>query len=376
MRPVSPRVSADREGSSPAVMVILLAAGVLASDYPLVSSLRGLPTDSKPRSEPVGYYEALINAPRTFLFKETARPPRGWVAFGGAEAGIVQEVPSYLRWEMRPNLNIRWNETVFQTNRHGFRSPEVDLKKPAGTYRIVVFGSSNTMGYGVDNDDIYTRPLERWLNDSCGPARQVEVVNLAVAGDSPTRRLARLQKEAPRWNADWLLCDATALDGWLEDSHIHAALQRNLPIPFPFVSKAVRRAGMTASDPNDSFRDKFRGESERMLPDVYALWSAESRRLRVPLTVVILPRADSKAKSPRVFELVRSLAVQNALDYLDLTDAFDDLRVEEFRNSEWDPHPSARGHQAIFETMRKSLLQRGGLPGLTLSNSAACNVSS
>ena len=145
---------------------------------------------------------------------------------------------------MKPNLDIRWNGTIFQTNSLGFRTPEVGLEKPAGTYRILVFGSSNTMGYGVNNEDMYTRHLERCLNAWSGPWRRVEVVNLAVAGDSPTRRLERMRKEAGRWNADWLLCDASALDSWLEDNHIHSVLQRGMPIPFPFVQEAIRRSGV------------------------------------------------------------------------------------------------------------------------------------
>ena len=86
----------------------------------------------------------------------------------------------------------------------------------------------------------------------------MEVVNLAVAGDSPTRRLERMKKEAGRWNADWLLCDASVLDSWLEDNHIHSVVQRGLPIPYPFVEEAIRRSGVTAADSLEVFREKFR----------------------------------------------------------------------------------------------------------------------
>jgi lysophospholipase L1-like esterase len=266
---------------------------------------------------------------------------------------------------MKPNLDIRWNGKVFQTNSKGFRTPEVSVEKPAGTYRILLFGSSNSMGYGVNNDEMYTRHLERWLNQWSGPTLRVEVINLAVAGDSPTRRLARLRKEAERWNADWLLCDATALDSWLEDNHIHSVLERGISIPFPFVRDAVEQAGVTRSDSLEAFREKFRDRSEGLLAHVYAAWGREAARLRVPLTVIMLPRADSKAKSPRVFRLIRELASRHGLDYLDLSDALDPMDVEEFRVSEWDKHPNARGHQVIFEALRDAILRRGGLPVAT-----------
>jgi hypothetical protein len=264
---------------------------------------------------------------------------------------------------------MRWNGTVFQTNSQGFRTPEVRLEKPAGTYRVLVFGSSNTMGYGVNNNDMYTRHLEHFLNAWMAPSRRVEVVNLAVAGDSPTRRLERMRKEAGRWNADWLLCDASALDSWLEDNHIRSVLQRGIPIPFPFVQNAVRRSGATAADSVEVFRDKFRGESEGVVGSVFAAWSAEAARLQIPLTVVILPRGDSKGKSTRVFKLMRSQCERTGLDFIDMSSAFDHMEVDEFRISDWDKHPNARGHQVMFEALRDAILRRGDLPGLSPSPS-------
>jgi hypothetical protein len=219
------------------------------------------------------------------------------------------------------------------------------------------------MGYGVGDDEMYTRHLETWLNHCTVPALRAEVVNLAVSGDSPSRRLARLLDEAGRFNADWVLCDASPFDPWLEEAHIQATLQRKLPIPFAFVKNAIERTGVSAYDARDVFRAKFQGEAERMYSDVYAGWSAEARRLGVPLTVVILPRSDSKDKSRRVIQLMQSVCSRQGLDYLDLSNAFDELDEDEFCISEWDKHPNARGHRAIFEEFRDALLIRGGLPG-------------
>jgi hypothetical protein len=360
------RILRNRPGSAPALMVFLLAIAGLAGDTALVSTLRGFSFANEARHAPtLGYYEGLINAPGREFLSDLPQPPPGWLPFGGDVTGIVTELSTYLRWEMKPNLNIRWNGTVFRTNSLGFRTPEVRLEKPAGTYRVLVFGSSNTMGYGVNNDDMYTRHLERFFNAWMGPARRVEVVNLAIAGESPTRRLARMKKEAGRWSADWLLCDASALDSWLEDNHIQSVLLRGIPIPFPFVQDAVRRSGATAADSIEVFRDKFRGESERVVGRVYAAWKDEAARAQIPLSVLILPRGDSKAKSNRVFQLIRSLCVQNGLDFIDMSSAFDHMEVDEFRVSDWDKHPNARGHRVMFEALRDAILRRGQLPGLS-----------
>jgi GDSL-like Lipase/Acylhydrolase family len=372
------RLLAQRQGSAPALMVFLLAMAGIAGDTAVMSTLRGYAVRDEARSVPtLGYYEALINSGPRQVLDDSPHPPPGWLPFGGEVTGIVNELPTYLRWEMKPNLDILWNGTSFQTNRLGFRTPEVSLEKPAGTYRILVFGSSNTMGYGVNNSEMYTRQLEQFLDAWTGPSLRVEVVNLAVAGDSPTRRLERMKKEAGRWNADWLLCDASVLDTWLEDNHVHTVIQRGLPIPHPFVKEALRRSGVTAADSLDVFRDKFRDESERVVSGVYAAWSQEAARLQTPLSIVILPRGDSKAKSPRVFQLIRSLCTQNGLDYIDISSAFDDMDVDEFRVSEWDKHPNARGHRVMFESLRDAILRRGQLPGLspTITDEAGSIVS-
>ncbi len=366
-----------RRGSSSFAMFLLLALAALAGDRTLVSALRG---SSRPNeaenSLPVGYYEALIESRGRDTPSAVEAPPPGWQPFGGDETGIVQELSTYLRWNMKPNLDIRWNGTTFQTNRLGFRTPEVAIEKPAGTYRIVVFGSSNSMGYGVSNDEIYTCLLEAWLREWIGPSHRVEVVNLSVAGDSPSRKLCRLQQEARRFHPDWLICDASCFDPWLEDTHIQAVVDRHLPIPFPFVEDAIRRTGVTPTETLESFREKFRGESERMLDPIYAGWSEEAKRLGVPLTVVILPRADSKGRSPRVLQLIGSIAKRHGLDTLDISGAFDELDVDDFRISAWDKHPNAFGHRVMFEAIRQALLSRGTLPGFPPRSVAGAATSS
>ena len=190
-------------------------------------------------------------------------------------------------------------------------------------------------------------------------------MNLAVSGDSPSRRLYRIQQEAQRLSPDWILCDVSFFDPWLEDRHIQSAIDRRLPIPFPFVESAVRRSGVRGGVPMEEFSEVFVGESERLFDDVYAGWAAESRRIGVPLTLLVLPRSDSKDKSERLRRVIREVAGRHGLDCIDLTDAFDDLSVEEFRISEWDRHTSAGGHRAIFEAIRDALIGRGGLPSGT-----------
>jgi hypothetical protein len=360
---------------SKAVLVLLLVIAGEARETELLATLRGESWSEKDlrQAQMQGYYEKLLDASpisnRTSNESVAKNEPPPFAVFPFRDAGIVEEVPTYLRWRMRPNLVIRWNGATFRTNSLGFRTPEVEREKPARTYRIVVFGSSNTMGHGVNDDDPYPRLLERWLNEQIGPTRRVEVVNLAVSGDSPTRRLQRLREEGGRFGADWLLCDATVFDYSLEEDHLKAIVLRNIPIPFDFVREALRRSGVTAADSPASFQRKLRDESEWLLDGAYSGWSEEAKRLGIPMTVVILPRTNRKIESLRMFRQIRTLADRHGLDYLDLSGAFRDLEENRIQVSPWDNHPGALGHRAIFEALRSALQRRGGLPGLPLSHS-------
>ena len=304
-----------------------------------------------------GYYEDLTrSSPGPKRMLQAERPP-GRKSF--TESGLLDEVSDYRRRALRPNLDTEWNGTTFRTNSLGYRGPEVSRGKPSGTFRVVVLGSSNTMGHGINDEETYARRLERWLSDRAGPGRRVEVVNLAVSADSPTQQLLRLRDDVPALEPDWVLCDITALDFSLEEQHLRWVLDKGVEVPFDFVREALAGSKVDASDSPDEFHKKFSPFLKSLLDRTVEGWGAESRKMRVPLTVVILPRADSKTASPHLFRLFRELADRHGLRSIDLSQTFDRLELDEFRIAPWDHHPNALGHRLIFAGLRDGLLADG-----------------
>ena len=301
-----------------------------------------------------GYYEELIRSSPDRRKPRLPERPADQKPF--TDSGLMDEVSDYRRRVLRPNLDAEWNGTTFRTNGLGYRGPEVSRRKPPGTFRVVVLGSSNTMGHGVADEDTYARRLERWLADRAGPGRRVEVVNLAVSGDSPTQRLLRLRDETPGLDPDWILCDITALDFSLEEQHLRWAVGKGVEIPFDFVREALAGSKVNADDSTDEFHKKLNPFLRAMLDRTFEGWALEARRIGAPLTVVILPRADSKTESPGLFQLFRDLADRHKLGRVDLSDAFDRLELDEYRIAPWDHHPNALGHRLIFARLRDGLL--------------------
>jgi hypothetical protein len=358
-------------------MSALIGAAVFAPHSKLVERLRGQNgiESELQNAQTKGYYESLLepggNETKAPASTPTPRPA-SWKPFD--DSGIVEFQTNYLRRRMKPNIQMTWNGEPFSTNSHGYRTPEVSIPKPDGTFRIVVIGSSNTMGHGVGDDAPYPRLLEPWLRDPKTRAgRAVEVVNLAVSGDSPSQKLFRIQEDVQKFEPDWILCDASVLDFSLEEAQLRWALKTKMPIPFAYVRGAVARLMAASGGSDEALARKFPQELETLLGGAYAGWAAEARRMKVPITIVLLPRADTPAESPQLIALLHRLCSRNRLQVIDVSNSFAGLTVEEFRVSEFDAHPSALGHQRIFDALRKEL-EREGFPDVIREGSPPVNA--
>ena len=89
--------------------------------------------------------------------------------------------------------DIRLREFAVSTNALGFRGPEVDREKPAGTFRAVCLGDSITFGWGVAEEESYPRVMEREMNRGAGTPWQV--INGGVPGYDLERVLGRMERD-------------------------------------------------------------------------------------------------------------------------------------------------------------------------------------
>jgi lysophospholipase L1-like esterase len=336
--------------------LVLLVAPLLfpASSWLLTCRGMGSIDSEMELARTEGYYEKLTRSSTDSRPKRLAERPPGRKPF--SDSGLMAEIPDYRRRVLRPNLNARWNGTTFRTSSLGHRGPEIYQRKPPGTFRLVVLGSSNTMGHGIEDEQTYARLLEGWLAQQVKPGRRVEVVNLAVSGDSPTQQLLRLQVEVPSLEPDWILSDITALDLSLEEQHLRWVLEKRVEVPWEFIRQALADSEVNASDSPDQFHKKFRPFLKPVLDQTFEGWASGARRIGAPLTVLILPRADSKTESPSLFQLFRDLADRHGLDWIDLSDTFDRYELDAYRIAPWDHHPNALGHRLIFDRLSASLL--------------------
>ena len=105
---------------------------------------------------------------------------------------------------IRPNT-VFWHTSVdgswrFETNAQGFRNVEdFAYEKPAGVFRVLAIGDSNTQGYEVRQDFTFSATIEKYL-DARG--FDAQVLNTGVSGFSTAEELLFLENEGVKYSPD------------------------------------------------------------------------------------------------------------------------------------------------------------------------------
>jgi hypothetical protein len=123
-----------------------------------------------------------------------------------SERGKFWQYHELLGWSGIPQAEdeFRWVDCRHQVrqNRYGFRGGEHDHARN-GARRIVVLGDSFVWGYGVEDDELFTRRME----ETAGPG--LEVVNLGVSGYGTDQQLLLWNELGHRWSPDEVLLVVT-----------------------------------------------------------------------------------------------------------------------------------------------------------------------
>jgi len=119
------------------------------------------------------------------------------------EPQVLPQSSPTIGWEMKPAQRSYTVNAVATIDSRGARGPERPLAKTPGTFRVVAIGDSITFGMGVRDNETYSARLEQVLGAQMG--RQVEVVNLGVAGYNLRQYLIVLKEKALQYEPDLIV---------------------------------------------------------------------------------------------------------------------------------------------------------------------------
>ncbi len=324
-----------------------------------------------------GYYEGLIGGGGSeggrndLALKLLGKPPE-WVKFQDAGVADVRR-SDFLQFTLKPGLDRNLSGRAFTTNVFGMRDQAYARRKPAGTFRIALLGSSIDMGWGVATADTYESRLEGWLNAHAarrGLARRFEVLNFAVAAYGPAQRLEVYRRKAAAFDPDLVLYSATMLDPRLLEIHLCGLVQNRVDPRHAFLRRAIREANLGATDlRRDPYGDLLRKDAvkAKLKPGLWAAIDASLGQLAADcrhdgraLVGLIVPRV-GKADAPaaRAEGVARHLAVfgRHGVPTMDLSTAFDGRDPAALEIAAWDDHPNALGHKLLFLALARALVR-------------------
>jgi len=102
-------------------------------------------------------------------------------------------------WKNIPNWRAWTHLKPLSINSHGLRGPEIEPAKPPGMSRMLVLGDSFAWGYGVGDDEVFTRRLEARLLAS---GKRWQVLNSGVSGWGTDQEYLFLTREGFAYGPD------------------------------------------------------------------------------------------------------------------------------------------------------------------------------
>lgn len=125
-----------------------------------------------------------------------------WQMGGWVERPIYRRsLNPYLRYELVPGAR---EENRISINSDGFRGPDYPVKKPSGTFRILMLGDSETFSFMLQEKDTLPRQLEDMLNKNSTSMRY-EVLNFGVEGYGTFQELEMLEAKGLKYHPDLII---------------------------------------------------------------------------------------------------------------------------------------------------------------------------
>lgn len=254
-------------------------------------------------------------------------------------------------------------------NRHGYLGPDFEADKPAGVFRVLALGDSNTEGGGH-------RPWPDHLRDHLRPARGAcEVINGGVAGYSSLQGLRRF-REAQRYRPDVTLVSF----GWNDVATTRGPRDLELkPPPMAWVAiervlvryaayLTLKRLGQRSGNAAGAGELQHRVTEDEYLENLGALVQ-EGRAAGVAVVLLTRPHrerpealralADWQAQVPQYNEALRQRARREGWPLIDVQGHFLEHHPEKFVDS---CHFSTSGNEEAGRFVAQELRSLGLWP--------------
>jgi lysophospholipase L1-like esterase len=127
-----------------------------------------------------------------------------WAGYGNVEIYLPDPI---VYWRLKPNQDCftKVGRKPVHINSHGTRGVEFMVPKPTNVVRILSMGDSVTFGWGLTEEETYSKILERTLQEKIGDGVKVEVINAGVNAWSYPQMAIFLREYGLRFQPDYAI---------------------------------------------------------------------------------------------------------------------------------------------------------------------------
>ena len=264
-----------------------------------------------------------------------------------------------LSHEHIPNKSAKLMGVKVSINSMGFRDDELPEEKDVDELRIMVVGSSATMGWGVENDSVFTTLLEDELKTSF-LEKQVTVVNAGVGNYNTVLEAILFRQTYERVQPDMVILHYAINDAEDISPKSSNFFVRNSYLVAHFYLKIKQ---LTYESEYNSLAEYYKATFADDAPGWVASRKAVLEIKSVceqnewPFFVIIQPDLHDFSKDSPQFDchkIMNGFFNQNGIHAIDMFGPYAEASSKD-RTKLWvtagDPHPNALGHQLIFQAI-------------------------
>lgn len=304
-----------------------------------------------------GYYEQLADAnlqSAPLIGATAANRPRG--AFNYFDA--TRQIGGLIEQELIPGWDAEVDGFHLKVNRWGMRDDDAFRRKPAGTYRIAVVGSSVTMGYGVPADDDFESLVERRLNETLGPnGPRVELLNFAAGQYDPLSYAAILREKVYPFDPDAVYYVAHQGEFYSVTRHLGRAFKSGYELPYPCLDEILREAGVTEETSWGGADTALKPHGVPITDCVYRGIVSDCRERGILPVWIYVPMPGITEVTVDT-EKMLAFARDAGFVVVDLSHWTDGREPGDVKFSPTDYHANALGHRLIADQLFAALKQR------------------
>ena len=259
----------------------------------------------------------------------------------------------YQQLDLIPGIETEIEGKSFSVNVFGMRDRNsLTLNKPQRTIRVAMVGSSIVMGYGVSDDEVFSRELQRRLNEPQTPtAPAIEILNFGVGKQWAPHRLVRIQRKVFGFEPDYLFYFAHQDEFRELASHTAQLVAQRLELPSRHLQEVVARSGVNAEMAPGAIQSRLQRDEAELLLAINRTIVDECRRRGILPVWIYLPVPAPAIEDPR--EKLVALAESAGFVVCDLS-GWTTVREGLFDATE-EFHPNAAGHQRIADALIQML---------------------